>query len=184
MFLRHIILAGLLAGASGAQADTVIFADDFDTTTALNKTVFPGGWTVTNGSVDVIGTDFIDVFPGNGNYVDLDGSTGDAGELSKSLILTGGLSYTAMFSLAGSHRGGSDIVDVMFGTASASFTLAGIRSAHPRWCLRLPPAATTRSPLPTRAATMSVRCSTTSASAPFPSHRAMPCCLPVWAASA
>lgn len=126
MFIRHFLLAGLLAGASCAQADTVIFTDDFDSTVAaLNKTVFPGGWTVANGTVDVIGTNFIDVFPGNGNYVDLDGSTGDAGELSKSLALTGGLAYTATFSLAGSHRGGTDIVDVMFGTASASFTLAG-----------------------------------------------------------
>lgn len=126
MFIRHFLLAGLLAGASCAQADTVIFTDNFDSTaTKLNQTVFPAGWTVANGTVDVIGTNFINVFPGNGNYVDLDGSTGDAGELSKSLALTGGLPYTATFSLAGSHRGGSDIVDVMFGTASASFTLAG-----------------------------------------------------------
>lgn len=124
-FIRHFILAGLLATASGVQAQTVLFADNFDsTTTALNQTVFAGGWAVSNGTVDVIGAGFIDLIPGNGNYIDLDGSTGDAGEFTKSLILTAGLPYTASFELAGSHRGGADIVDVMFGSASASFAPA------------------------------------------------------------
>jgi len=125
MFARHFVLAGLLAGASAAQAVT-IFSDDFNAdTNGLNKTVFVGGWTVANGSVDMIGSPppFFDLIPGNGHYVDLDGSSSDAGEFSKALSLTGGVTYTASFQLAGSHRGGSDIVDVSFGTSLGTYTL-------------------------------------------------------------
>ena len=125
MGVRHLVLAGLLAGASAAQAVTV-FSDDFNAdTNGLNKTVFVGGWTVANGSVDVIGSPppFFDLIPGNGHYIDLDGSTGNAGEFTKLLSLTAGTTYTASFDLAGSRRGDTNIVDVSFGTALGTFTL-------------------------------------------------------------
>jgi hypothetical protein len=126
MSARHLILAGLLASASAAQALT-IFADDFDAdTNGLNKTSFVGGWTVANGTVDMIGAPppFFDLIPGNGHYVDLDGSTSNAGEFSKVLSLIGGVTYTASFQLAGSHRGDTNIVDVSFGASLGTFTLA------------------------------------------------------------
>ena len=134
MSVRHFILAGLLAVgsaaplavASGAHAVTV-FSDNFNAdTNGLNQTIFVGGWTVANGTVDLIGAPppFFDFIPGNGHYVDLDGSTGNAGEFTKDLVLTGGVAYTASFQLAGSHRGSSETVDVSFGTTLATFTLA------------------------------------------------------------
>jgi hypothetical protein len=126
MFARQLLIAGLLAGASAAQAVTV-FSDDFDTdTNGLNKASFAGGWTVSAGTVDMIGAPppFFDLIPGNGHYVDLDGSTSDAGELSKALALTGGVTYTASFQLAGSHRGDTNVVDVSFGSTAATYTLA------------------------------------------------------------
>jgi|GEM_PF-1692324 len=106
--------------------DTVIFSDNFDTDSlALNKISFVGGWTVSNGSVDLIGVSGYDDLPGNGRYVDLDGNSGQAGIFAKSLSLTTGTTYTAHFQLAGSHRGANaDTVDVNFGTASVSYTLA------------------------------------------------------------
>jgi hypothetical protein len=126
MRARHLVIAGLMAGASAAQAVTV-FSDDFNAdTNGLNATVFVGGWTVANGTVDIIGAPppFFDLIPGNGHYIDLDGSSSNAGEFSKALSLTGGVTYTASFQLAGSHRGDTNIVDVSFGSALGTYTLA------------------------------------------------------------
>lgn len=107
---------------SGAQA-AVLFSDNFDSNaTSLN--VVPAGWTVSNGTVDIIGNGFFDFYPGNGAYIDLDGSTNDAGALSQSFSLTGGVTYNASFTLGGSTRGDSNVVDVSFGSASQSFALA------------------------------------------------------------
>lgn len=112
----------LSAFTSGAQA-AVLFSDNFDSNaTSLN--VVPAGWTVSNGTVDIIGNGFFDFYPGNGAYIDLDGSTNDAGALSQSFSLTGGVTYNASFTLGGSTRGDSNVVDVSFGSASQSFALA------------------------------------------------------------
>lgn len=125
--LKHTVKACLCALAlsaftSGAQA-AVLFSDNFDSNaTSLN--VVPAGWTVSNGTVDIIGNGFFDFYPGNGAYIDLDGSTNDAGALSQSFSLTGGVTYNASFTLGGSTRGDSNVVDVSFGSASQSFALA------------------------------------------------------------
>lgn len=117
-----LCLLALSAFTSGAQA-AVLFSDNFDSNaTSLNAV--PAGWTVSNGTVDIIGNGFFDFYPGNGAYIDLDGSTNDAGELSQSFSLTGGVTYNASFTLGGSTRGDSNIVDVSFGSASQSFALA------------------------------------------------------------
>lgn len=138
MSIQKIVIAGLLVGASAAHAQ-VIFSDNFDADLrGLNKTTFLGGWTVGNGSVDVIGAGpgnepgagpgqqgdatGYNFLPGNGNYIDLDGSSSDAGVFSKALTLTGGVTYSASFQLAGSQRNFTESVNVSFGTASASFT--------------------------------------------------------------
>lgn len=124
--MRKLILAALLATASMAQASTPVFTDNFNgDTLGLNTTTFAGGWTVSSGTVDTIGTGFFDLFPGNGHYIDLDGSTSQAGIFSKTLSLTNGVTYTATFDLGGNKRGyANDTVDVSFGTANGSYTLA------------------------------------------------------------
>lgn len=104
-----------------------VFADDFDADALqLNQTTFLGGWSVVGGSVDLIGAGGSwDLIPGNGRYVDLDGSTNDAGVLTKVLNLTGGVTYSASFRLAGNQRGyADDVVDVSFGATSGVYTLA------------------------------------------------------------
>ncbi|TAN49177.1 MAG: DUF642 domain-containing protein [Methylococcaceae bacterium] len=104
-----------------------IFNDNFyNDGLQLDQTYFLGGWTVAGGTVDLIGApDFYDLIPGNDRYVDLDGSSNQAGTLSRSLRLNAGKTYTATFQLAGNHSGAeADTVDVKFGTITKSFTLA------------------------------------------------------------
>jgi hypothetical protein len=108
-----------LATAASAQ----VFTDDFDATaTGLNAT--PSGWTISDGTVDTIGPGLFDLLPGNGNYIDLDGSTGNAGVLSRSFSALAGNTYVATFVLAGSRRGDTNNVDVSFGSATDLFALA------------------------------------------------------------
>jgi hypothetical protein len=120
MFIRKLIaVAAMLAGASAAQAVTV-FSDNFDADIqGLNTTSFVQGWSVANGTVDTIGTGFFELLPGQGNYIDLDGSSSQAGVFSNSVSLTGGVTYTMSYAISGNMRGaGNDTVDVAFGTAS------------------------------------------------------------------
>ncbi len=118
----------MVALSSAAQAQ-VIFSDNFDANTpGLNAVPF--GWTVSSGTVDIIGWPyFYDFVPGSGRYIDLDGSTGSAGVLSTILTLESGTQYTASFQLAGNHRDGSpetvtSILGVGIGNVSNTFSLA------------------------------------------------------------
>lgn len=111
--------------AQGAHA-AVVFSDDFNATNQqLNQTVF-AKWTVTAGSVDVIGDGGSYAFlpPGNGNYVDLNGSTGAPGTLTTNMIFAPG-SYQVSFDLAGS-QGGSGNVDHTSKTTQISFAIGGV----------------------------------------------------------
>lgn len=107
---KAVLTAGVLAlgMASASSAATVIFQDDFNTNTnALSAT--PSGWTVTSGTVDIIGNDGVvnngadafDFVPGNGVYLDMDGSTFAAGRIETAPPLNavaGGL-YRLSFSV-------------------------------------------------------------------------------------
>lgn len=106
-----------------------LFADDFDAenggTGALNYAGF-ANWGVTDGTVDLIGNGFFDFYPGNGLYVDLDGSTADAGVLTTTMTfaLPEG-SYELSFDLGGSQRGDSnDVTVTLGGLYTDTFTLA------------------------------------------------------------
>ncbi len=75
----------VVSGQGISRADTILFQDDFNSENggsgALNYNSF-ANWDVTDGTVDLIGTNFYDFHPGNGLYVDLDGSTSNAGVLT------------------------------------------------------------------------------------------------------
>lgn len=104
-----------------------LFYDNFDNDgLQLDQTTFIGGWVVSDGTVDLIGApDFYDALPGNGRYLDLDGSSNQAGTLSRSLALVGGKTYTASFLLAGNPGAAeTNVVEVGFGTVSTSFSLS------------------------------------------------------------
>ncbi len=87
-----------------------VFSDNFDAE-PLGLNSVPSQWTVSNGTVDIIGPGLFDLLPGNGNYIDLDGSTGNAGVLtSLPLTLNPGVNSTLLFDLAGSQRGDTNTV--------------------------------------------------------------------------
>ncbi len=117
-----------LGCAYKVQAAT-IFSDNFNSENggvgALNYSGFKN-FTVTDGTVDLIGNNLYDLYPGNGLYVDLDGTSGQAGVLTtkQSFNLTPG-TYNLKFSLGGSQRGDTNIVDVSLGSVfSKTYTLA------------------------------------------------------------
>lgn len=128
---KQVLTASVLALASlGAQA--VVFADSFEASAVgLNQT--PTGWSVSGGTVDVVGgSTFGALCNGSGNCVDLDGSTGAAGVLSQSLNLVGGTSYVLSFDIAGNRRNaGTETVTVNFGASSNVFTLANASPSAP-----------------------------------------------------
>ena len=124
-----VLVAGAVASASPASAAVVLVQDGFDSenggTAALNYSGF-ANWNVTDGTVDLIGNGSSDVLPGNGLYVDLDGSAVDAGtiESKTAFALDPGL-YELKFDLAGSQRGDTNTVTVRLGVVYVeSFTLA------------------------------------------------------------
>jgi hypothetical protein len=91
------VLLASVATAPSAHA-AVIFSDDFHSEgQATNYNSF-ANWNVAVGTVDSIGTGFFDFYPGNGNYVDLDGSSTQLGTLSSKTIFGAG-TYKISFSL-------------------------------------------------------------------------------------
>lgn len=126
--MRHTLAATLalsLLSATAAQA-VPLFSDTFDSD-AQGLNVGLINWTVSDGTIDVVGgPGFFDFYPGNGNYVDLDGSTGNAATITTNNVfnLLAG-TYTLSFQLGGSTRGDSNSVTVALGSIfSEVFTLA------------------------------------------------------------
>src|SRR5438874_1208730 len=99
-------LAGALLLAIGGSAFAqTIYSDNFDAD-PVGLSALPAGWTITRGSVDVIGPANFDLQPGHGNYVDLDGTSDVAALMSTGpFALNTGTSYTLSMLLAGSQRG-------------------------------------------------------------------------------
>lgn len=128
----HVIQVAPKSSTLAALTDpsSVIFADNFDTENGgsgeLNYFGL-GNWNVTAGSVDLIGNGFADFLPGNGLYLDLDGTTFAAGTVeSKPTFTFVPATYRLQFSLAGSQLGQGNRVDVRLGQVySESFFLEG-----------------------------------------------------------
>ena len=115
----YSLVFGLVFALGWAQSGSaaVLFADNFDSepqslgTAPLTPTF--ANWTVTSGSVDVIGTGgSFDYYPGNGNYVDLNGSSDQNGQLTSKTVFGPG-TYTLSFLLGGS-QGGAGGIDAGF----------------------------------------------------------------------
>ena len=121
---KILAVVGFVAVSSLANASTTVFADNFDAN-AGGTNLVPSGWTVTNGTVDIIGQGTSwNYIPNSGKFIDLDGSSSDAGVLSKSFDLVSGNVYTAYFDLAGSHaRDVSESVTVNFGGVVNTYSL-------------------------------------------------------------
>jgi len=135
MVIALLSAAALASAASAAHAGVVLF-DDFSSQTPdqLNwagDAVFTSN-TTGNASVDLIGAGgSFDFYPGNGGYVDLDGTTGSgntpAGRLDSVLTFSAG-TYTLSFDLGGSQRGGingdvGNTTNIILGSFSTSIFL-------------------------------------------------------------
>ena len=125
-FKQLAAVTTLLLGSPLAYAASPVFSDNFDSYAANQLNWTPpasSGWTVSDGTVDLVGAGGTDLVPGHGSYVDLDGSTLNSGLFSNSVNLIGGTTYILSFDLAGSHRGSAETVNVNFGSTDASYSL-------------------------------------------------------------
>jgi hypothetical protein len=129
LFVTTLVLLGFLT-FNGPGHAALVFQDNFNTENggnyALNYNGFTN-WTVSGGgTVDLIGFNSPwDLYPGNGLYVDLDGSTSQAGILATRKFFAAG-TYLVEFTLAGNARSGygGDTVVVNVGDWTKTFTLA------------------------------------------------------------
>jgi hypothetical protein len=125
---KKTLLAGvfLIAAASTANAVT-LFSDDFNSDTlSLNSSLL--NWSVTNGTVDVIGENpspFFNFYPGNGNYLDMDGSTSQAGTIKSNQVfnLVAGNSYTISFDY-GKNDVNAESLNFGIGSVASTLVLA------------------------------------------------------------
>lgn len=115
--IRSVLAAATLsiALAGAAQAATVVFSDNFDTETAGTNATLTN-WDITAGSIDVIpvGPNFN--WYGPGQYVDLNGSTRQAGriETTNPLALVVGKAYTISFDY-GNNKNSNGVEQLTFG---------------------------------------------------------------------
>lgn len=130
MKIAKLTIALLLSlGSTLSQA--AVFTENFNGFTADQLNWEPAGangWVVgptTNDTVDIIGQGgSYDFLPGNGSYVDLDGSKYSSGVLRNFVDLIAGTPYSLSFWLAGNQRGDvDDWVNVHFGGVNQTFQL-------------------------------------------------------------
>lgn len=130
MKIAKLTIALLLSlGSTLSQA--AVFTENFNGFTADQLNWDPAGangWVVgptSKDTVDIIGQGgSFDFLPGNGSYVDLDGSTGSSGVLRNFVDLIAGTPYSLSFWLAGNQRGDvDDWVNVHFGGVNQTFQL-------------------------------------------------------------
>ena len=101
---------------------SVLFTDNFDNENnkqgVFNWTSF-ANWNVLQGCVDLHGNGLFDVQPGNGLYVDLDGSCAAGGTIeSKTAFTLAPGTYVLEFWMAGNNRiNTADTVNVSLGSA-------------------------------------------------------------------
>jgi hypothetical protein len=115
--LKVAVLSLLLISPFISKADSI--SENFNALTpALNATNI-GAFTVTGGAVDVVGGalfGYLCVTPTSGSCVDLDGSTGAAGQISSANLTLGPGVYNLSFDLIGSQRGNTTSTTVTLGS--------------------------------------------------------------------
>jgi len=129
-----VAILSVLYGVAGHAA--VLLNDNFDTENGgvgqLNYSGF-ANFNVANagsgGATDLIGNGFFDFYPGTGLYVDICGTSSVCGVLTTKQTFGAG-SYVVTLNIAGNARvGGTDAVDVRFGSFSANFPLTEFQMA-------------------------------------------------------
>ena len=118
--IKSLLISAALMGASigAANASTVVFNDNFESDSeVLNATL--NNWTVTNGSVDVIGQASYPWYS-SGKQIDMNGSTGMTGRIETSaLTLQVGKAYKLSFGY-GYNKNSGAYEQMSFGVGSAT----------------------------------------------------------------
>jgi hypothetical protein len=119
----------MLSLCAGSSRAALIFSDNFNSYSTVGTVPWAGegNWTVTEQSVDLIGAGTSwDWFSGTyGLYVDMDGSTGNAGTIESIGIALAPGDYVLSFDIAGNQRRGADdavVVTVSGGLYTESIT--------------------------------------------------------------
>ena len=135
--IAAVVLLALIV-ASNCSADVVLLSDDFNAEnggTAQTSYDSFANWNVIRGNVDLIGNGNFDFFPGNGLYVDSDGTNASAPGLMESKttfdLLTSEM-YTLSFRLANTDDrfGGTENpnrLTVSIGSFAETFTRIGLQ---------------------------------------------------------
>lgn len=112
-----------LGMGSAASAATVIFQDNFNSEArGLDQSL--DNWTVSDGTIDVIGTGFYQI-AGPGTYLDMDGSTRNAGRITTLAVfnVVAGEAYSLAFDY-GKNGSGAETLSFGFGGWTSSLALA------------------------------------------------------------
>jgi hypothetical protein len=135
--MKKVLLLLMVLGLGIMSSAAPVFFDDFNTENggaeALNYLGF-ANWIVSDGTVDLIGNGgTYDFLPGHGLYVDMDGSTGDAGKMFTSqLISLQAGTYKLSYKLAGNQRnGGSEQVNIEVNLGSVLTTSHSLLQSDP-----------------------------------------------------
>ena len=125
--IRTLLATAVLGlGLTGAASATTIFSDNFDAD-AQGLSVGLSQWAVTSGSIDVIGPGFFDwCGAGQGNCLDMNGSTGAAGRIETTILgLIVGKIYTLTFDFGNNQNSqSSSVAEVLsFGLGATSYVL-------------------------------------------------------------
>lgn len=139
---KLLVAAVVAATVTGSAHAAPFFSDDFQSN-GVGFNIAPSGWTVSGGTVDIVGPAY---FPGlcapvgAEKCIDLDGSSSDAGVLSRVFSLTGGNTYTLSFDLAGNRRSaGTETGTVTFGTSVLGFSVPATQTAYANLSLLFTP---------------------------------------------
>ena len=91
--LSYTLLAAFLVSVTILPLrvhSTIIFQDNFNLEPGGTSFTSITNWNATAGNFDVIGDGFFDIYPGNGKYIDMAGSTNATIETSTSILLNPG----------------------------------------------------------------------------------------------
>jgi hypothetical protein len=137
--LTLLVVFCMLSLCAGSSKAALIFFDDFDSYTGAIPWPGEGNWSVSDGSVDMIGSGTSwDLLPGNGKYVDMDGSTGDAGKITSISIGLAAGNYVLSFDIAGNQRNGADDAVLVEVSGLLSGSVSSIASTLPFTTFSMP----------------------------------------------
>lgn len=127
MIRKMLLAATVVAGSSGVALAAPLFFDDFNADAQGLGLTFLTNWTATPGDVDVIGTGSFDFYPGNGNYIDLNGYNNATLTTNSALSFVLGQTYEISFNFGYNMGSGPSNEQLSFGLGST--TLGTLNSA-------------------------------------------------------